>query len=192
MILYHQCGCFILLKAFIYFRYFDQSFCSDRKQTLGVDCYEKEHRHLNKTYLVKIWDTAGQEKYAVMAKSYYQRAHGIIVCCALDNRNSFMNLRNWLNSINENSKQENIKIILIGNKADLVESRQVKEWELSEKADEKKLKHFETSAKDGQNIQEAFDYIIKECLSSITQTSYGFNLSSSKGTGKLTDRICKC
>jgi len=42
---------------------------------------------------IKIWDTAGQEKFASIAKSYYQRAHGMIVTCALDNRKSFTNLR---------------------------------------------------------------------------------------------------
>ena len=79
----------------------------------------------NKKYQIKIWDTAGQEKFAVMAKNYYKRAHGMIIACAINNRSTFDNLRIWLNSVKEKAESE-IQIILIANKCDLEEEREVK------------------------------------------------------------------
>jgi GTPase SAR1 family protein len=95
-----------------------------------------------------------------MAKSYYQRAHGIVITCAINNRNSFYNLRNWLNSIKDNTKSETIQLIIIANKSDMGEEREVSTEEIAEKAKELKVEYYETSAKDNTNIDEAFEVII--------------------------------
>lgn len=155
------------------YRYVNNKFSEERNQTFELDCFEKVLTLNGKKYLFKIWDTAGQEKYAVIAKSYYNKAHGIIVACSLDNRNSYSNMANWIKSINENTSQK-FQMILIGNKCDLSESRKVKSWELEEKANEKSCKSFETSAKENVNISEAFNYLAEQIVSKGQKTNYGF------------------
>lgn len=156
-----------------------------------MECYEKDKYMNNKKLLIKIWDTAGQEKFAVMAKSYYQRAHGIIVTCALNNKNSFYNLKNWLNSIKDNTQAENIQLIIIANKCDLVDEREVLKSEIEAKANELNVEFFETSAKENINLDEAFNTIIDKVFNNVYKRQKGFDLgnnsngnNSGGGSGK--------
>ena len=161
-----------------------KKFTHDRRQTLGVECYDKTKYIEDKKFLIKIWDTAGQEKYAVMAKNYYQRAHGIILTCALDKRSSFFNLKNWLNSLKENTTQD-IPVIIIANKKDLEDSREVSEEELKEKADELFVEYYETSAKDNIMIDDAFEKIIEKVFNKIYRAKEkGFGLVNEKNSLK--------
>jgi small GTP-binding protein len=138
----------------------------DRKQTLGVECFDKIKYFDEKKIQIKIWDTAGQEKYAVMAKNYYQRAHGIILAFALNERSSFNNLKNWLKAIEDATFQE-IPLIIIANKKDLVDQRQISEEEIVDKANYLKIEYFETSAKENILIDEAFEKIIEKVFNNI-------------------------
>lgn len=130
----------------------------------------------NKLIAIKIWDTAGQEKFASVAKSYYQRAHGMIVTCAINNRKSFSNLKNWLYSIKENNSNENLPIIIVANKFDLENEREVKKEEIICLAKEWGVEAFETSAQDGYNVDEAFDKIINLVYSSLYKKVEGFKI----------------
>jgi len=143
--------------------------------------------------LIKIWDTAGQEKYAVMAKNYYQRAHGIVITFALDKRSSFNNLKNWLNSIKDNTSQD-IPIIIIANKKDLVENREVPEEEIIQKAEELEVEYFETSAKENIMIDEAFEKIIQIVFDSVYITKpKGFDLKNKDRNSEIeNDSHCQC
>ena len=148
-----------------------------RKQTLGVECFDKIKYFNEKKILIKIWDTAGQEKYAVMAKNYYQRAHGIILTFALTERSSFNNLKNWLNSLNDATSQE-IPLIIIGNKKDLIDEREISEEEIKEKAKELNIEYFETSAKENLYIDEAFEKIIDRVFNNnYLKKTYAFSLN---------------
>jgi len=142
---------------------------------LGVDSYEKLVELENKQFLVKVWDTAGQEKFAVLAKNYYQRAHGMIVVCAINDRRSFENIRIWLASIKE-SAEEDIQIILVANKCDLQEEREVPSEEIRAKAEEHRLEYFETSSKENTNVNEAFDKIIQKIYHTIYDKPEGIVL----------------
>jgi small GTP-binding protein len=149
------------------YRYFTQSFKSNRKQTLGVECFEKRVKIKDKTYLIKFWDTAGQEKFAVVSKNYYRVAHGIILTSSIVDRDSFINLKKWFKSIKENNTNDNLQLIIIGSKCDLEEERKVVKEEFEKLADEIKVKFFETSAKENINIDLAFDCIINQVVDSI-------------------------
>jgi small GTP-binding protein len=149
---------------------------------MGIEFYEKIKTIDNKKIQVKIWDTAGQEKFAAIAKSYYQRAHGIILTCAINNKKSFNNLRTWLNSIKDTVNEENIQLIIIANKCDLEHEREVPKSEIAEKAKELDIEYFETSAKDNTNIDEAFDTITNKVYNKVYNKSVGINLS--KGNKK--------
>jgi small GTP-binding protein len=157
---------------------------------MGVECYEKTKIIDDKKFQIKIWDTAGQEKFAVMAKSYYQRAHGIILTCAINNRNSFYNLRNWLNSLKDNTNEEKIQIIIIANKSDLEDEREVSVDEISKKAGELNVEYFQTSAKDNNNIEDAFNTIIDKVVSAVYAKDRTFSLRS--GAKKDSNEKSKC
>lgn len=125
-----------------------------------------------------------------MAKSYYQRAHGIIIACAINNRNSFINLKNWLNSIKDNTNHESIQLIIIGNKVDLENDREVKTEEIELKAKELNIEFFETSAKQNTKIDEAFDNIIDKVFKNIYKNPNGFNLNKSGNSDKKSKICC--
>lgn len=112
-----------------------------------------------------------------MAKSYYQRAHGIILACAINNRNSFYNLKNWLNSIKENTQTDTIKLIIIANKLDLAEEREVKTEEIEQKAKDLNVDYYETSAKENINIDLAFNSIIDKVFKNVYNKPKGFDLN---------------
>jgi small GTP-binding protein len=179
-------------KTCILERYFNKKFSSDRKQTIGVECYDKAKIIDDKRFQIKIWDTAGQEKYAVMSRNYYQRANGIVLTCSLTNRDSFNNLKNWLHSIKENSSQQEIQLIIMANKCDLLEEREVKTEEIAQKAKELGVEYFETSAKENINLDEAFNCIINKIYKNYNNTySNGAfsldNKNNQEGSGK-----CHC
>lgn len=111
-----------------------------------------------------------------MAKSYYQRAHGIILACAINNRNSFYNLKNWLNSIKENTQADTIKLIILANKCDLEEEREVKTEEVESRAKDLNVEFYETSAKENINIDIAFNSIIDQVFKNVYNKPKGFNL----------------
>ena len=92
----------------------------------------------NKNFNINIYDTAGQERFRSLTKSYFSRSNGILIIYDITNRQSFENVKNWVNSIKEFlGDYEEYVVILIGNKSDLIEdnennSRKVKEEEAKE------------------------------------------------------------
>jgi len=128
-----------------------------------------------------------------MAKNYYQRAHGIILTFALDKRGSFNNLKNWLNAIRDNTTQE-IPLIIMANKKDIVDAREVPEEEIIEKSKELNVIYFESSAKENIMIDEAFDKIIKMVYDSVYLSKIkGFDLDQKKRNTEMeNDSSCAC
>jgi small GTP-binding protein len=169
-------------KSAILERFLKKTFLSERKQTIGIEHYDKVVREDNKDFLFKVWDTAGQEKFRVMSRSYYQKAHGMILTCAINNRESFNNIRTWLNNIKESVGVDSIQLIIISNKCDLGEERVVSHEEIKKKADELGIEFFETSAKTGQGVDEAFDCIFKKVYKSVYKRK-GFNLGDKGDKG---------
>ena len=153
-----------------------------------MNCYEKTVDIEGKNYLIKIWDTAGQEKFAVMARSYYQRAHGMIVACAIDNRSSFENMKTWLNSVKENA-ETGVQIILIANKCDL-DMREVSKQEITAKAESLGIEFFETSAKSNINIDEAFQKIIDKVFKSVYSKTTGITVGNTNDPS-TSGKCCK-
>lgn len=129
--------------------------------TVGIDYYEKEEEINNEKIKVRIWDTAGQERYQGLTKSFYKCGNGIILTYDVTNRESFNNLKKWIDSI-MNFKKENATIIIVGNKIDL--SRQVSKEDAVELARRNRYKYFETSAKTGKGVNECFLYLINKII----------------------------
>ena len=162
-------------KTSIKRRYLGMKFKSTYMATIGADFSLKEQEYTasdpndsstNHTIVIKylIWDLAGQEKYSNIRASYFMGAKGVMLVYDCTNKSSFENLDNWLNEFSRTVK-EKFPIILIANKIDLredgVTAISTKEGnaraiELSKQFDT--TVHFlETSAKTGENVNEAFN-----------------------------------
>ena len=115
--------------------------------------------------MARIWDTAGQEKFRTMAKSFYQQADGAILVFDLTDEKSFDKLHSWAKNIREVASESIIKY-LVGNKLDLTEDRVVDYEEAMKVAREYDMKYYETSAKQKVNVIEIFEDIINEAYES--------------------------
>ena len=104
---------------------------------------------------VQIWDTAGQEAFRSITRSYYKSSTCAFIIYDITNKRSFSNVASWLNECREMCYKE-ILICLVGNKTDLENQRNVSKEEGQKFAEDNGLLFFETSAKDGSNIEEMF------------------------------------
>ena len=109
---------------------------------------------------MQIWDTAGQERFRNVISSYFRGAHGILLIYDVTNRDSFKNLESWLIEIEKNAS-ENVLKILIGNKNDLVDDKEIKTEEGQAFANRNGMQFIETSAKENTNVTEAFESLAK-------------------------------
>ena len=143
-------------------RYHDDTFTSQHLTTLGIDFITKEIAKGDKEVVIaKIWDTAGQEKFRTITKSFYKQADGILLVFDLTDRESFDKLHSWVTNIYETAEANVVKF-LVGNKLDLTESRVVDREEAMKVASEYDMKYFETSAKHKIAVSEVFAELIED------------------------------
>ncbi len=142
--------------------------------TIGVDFKVKTLEINNKKVKMQIWDTAGQERFRTVVSTYFRGAHGILLLYDVTNKDSFKNLENWLIEIEKNSNQKVLKI-LIGNKCDLTEDREITTEEGQTFANRNGMEFMETSAKMNTNVSEAFETLGKLMIefNSKTNTNQG-------------------
>ena len=150
-------------KTSIIKRYCNNQFSPSYISTVGID-FETKYLRLNgKIINLQIWDTAGQERYKVLAKNYYKNSDGFIIVYDITDKKSFNNVANWITQIKD-SASENVKCVLLGNKCDLEELRQVDINQGKDLANNYNLKFYETSAQKGNNIQKVFTDLVKGFL----------------------------
>lgn len=104
---------------------------------------------------LQIWDTAGQERFRTITTAYYRGAMGIMLVYDVTSEKSFDNIKNWIRNIEENASSDVEKMIL-GNKCDINDRRQVTKARGEQLAMEYDIKFMETSAKSSLNVEEAF------------------------------------
>lgn len=115
------------------------------------------------------WDTAGQERFRTITASYYRGAHGIIVVYDITDRESFDNVKQWLNEIAKHGT-EGVKVLLVGNKCDLADKRDVSYDEARSFADEHGMPFIETSAKDNTAVTDAFIQMARQIKSRMAES----------------------
>lgn len=130
-------------------------FMNATQTTIGVDFDTTIVDVDGQQVKLQIWDTAGQERFRTIAKAYFRNAVGVLLVFDLSERKSFENANMWLNDIRSLCDPGAV-IMLVGNKADLVEKRVVAMKEAEEFAQRQDLTYLETSAMDGTNVREAF------------------------------------
>lgn len=104
---------------------------------------------------LQLWDTAGQERFRSLIPSYIRDSSVAVVVYDVTNRQSFINTQKWIDDVRA-ERGEDVIIVLVGNKTDLNEKRQVSVEEGEKKAKEHKTIFVETSAKAGQNVKSLF------------------------------------
>lgn len=144
-------------KSSIINKLINNTFSESTEATVGVDFHTLKMAIDNETTInLDIWDSAGQERYKSVAKGYFRDAHGCVLVFDITNPSSFNELSYWLNEFRLLA-HENAFILLIGNKKDLEDKRQISPQTAEEYAQEKSLIYLETSAYDGTNIKETFE-----------------------------------
>ncbi|XP_011640660.1 ras-related protein Rab-37 [Pogonomyrmex barbatus] len=110
---------------------------------------------------LQIWDTAGQERFRSVTHAYYRDAHALLLLYDVTNKTSYDNIRAWLSEIREHAN-EDVVIMLLGNKSDCGTERAVKREDGERLAQEYKVPFMETSAKTGLNVELAFLAVARE------------------------------
>ena len=142
-------------------RYINGNFSENIIPSLGIELYRKIKEINRKKYLIKIWDTCGQERFKALTQNYYRNADGVMLLFDSNNIESFHNLNIWLNSLKEYSIK-NFPLIIIGTKSDLPIN--VHDNDINLFCNQFNIKWFRTSAKTGENISLSFDFLTKEIL----------------------------
>lgn len=150
-------------KSNLLLRYSKDEFKIDMRSTIGVEFQSKFLKIDNVNVKAQIWDTAGMERYRSITSAYYRGAKGVIIVYDITRRETFECVDRWLEDFRANSDKD-VCIVLVGNKSDLEENRTVSVQEGEEKAREKGLAFFETSAKENCNVSDAFEGLFKEIL----------------------------
>ena len=157
--------------------------------TIGVDFKIRTIDVDSKTIKLQIWDTAGQDRFKTITSSYYKGAHGIIVTYDITDRDSFAKVSEWMSEVDKHAS-ENISRILVGNKKDLEDKREVPYNEAKELADHFNVKFLETSAKDSLNVEDAFLNITREIEGKVAKNP-GQKTNSHQGGVKLNKNTTK-
>lgn len=147
-------------KTSILDRLVDDEFPTEQVSTIGVDYKTTVVEIDGQSIKLQIWDTAGQEKFHSISRSYFRRAVGVILVYDITDRKSFDELSIWLNDVHTLC-DPNASVLMIGNKLDMASQRTVSTSEAQSFAATQQLSYIETSAKDGNNVIEAFNRAAK-------------------------------
>ena len=159
-------------KTNIMSKFLKNQFMEESKATIGVEFGSKLFNHEGHKIKAQIWDTAGQEKYKAITGAYYKGSKGALVVYDITQKKTFENIEKWVNDLKA-AGDPKITIILIGNKNDLDDKRQVSKDQGEEKARSFGCAFLETSAYSGDNIDKAFNYMVKEIYEKFSNDSTG-------------------
>ena len=152
-------------KTNFIFRFIDDKFSLNYFSTYGIDTKFKNVKLENGCEIkFKIFDTAGQERFKSISQNYIKKANGILLMYDISDQESFNNIENWMDNINENGGNKNA-IVLIATKCDLTDKERVISKESGEALAAKFGIHFyETSSKNNINIQQAFFDVAEQII----------------------------
>jgi small GTP-binding protein len=151
-------------KTSMVYRFVENAFASDYKSTIGTSIMKKEcnFEGLNSRVRFIIWDLAGQAQFKRVRQSYLANAEAGILVYDVTNQNSFENIESWHNEVVKASP--GISLILVGNKIDLANDRKVTSVAGENLAQNLQLSYIETSAKTGENIDDAFKMLALQMI----------------------------
>lgn len=161
-------------KSCLLLQFTDKRFQPVHDLTIGVEFGARMITIDGKQIKLQIWDTAGQEAFRSITRSYYRGAAGALLVYDITRRETFNHLTTWLEDARQHSNS-NMVIMLIGNKSDLDSRREVKKEEGEAFAREHGLVFMETSARTAANVEEAFINTAKEIYEKIQEGVFDIN-----------------
>lgn len=150
-------------KSSIAMRFSDDTYVPNYLSTIGIDYKVKTVEMGGKRVKVRIWDTAGQERFRSITDAYYRSADGVVLVYDVTSRASFDNVKVWIRSIQHKARADT-NVILVGNKRDMEEKREVSREEGASLGNAYNLEFIETSAKTGYRIKEVFAHITRDIV----------------------------
>ncbi|KAK7090329.1 ras-related protein Rab6 isoform X1 [Littorina saxatilis] len=142
-------------KTSLITRFMYDSFDNTYQATIGIDFLSKTMYLEDRTIRLQLWDTAGQERFRSLIPSYIRDSSVAVVVYDITNANSFHQTSKWIDDV-RTERGSDVIIMLVGNKTDLSDKRQVTTEEGERKAKELNVMFIETSAKAGYNVKQLF------------------------------------
>ena len=168
------------------------TFSYDYSATVGFEFFTFTTKIDNKIIKLQIWDTCGQEIYRSLITNFYRNASLAMMVYAIDSKESFIHINQWLKEVKIQSNPD-VKIVLIGNKKDLEDERQVTTQEAKRYKEENQILYFEeASAKTGINSKEVFNQAARILYNEHNKykiranNNFGENKDNNKTPTKLT------
>ena len=163
-------------KSNIIYRFVENKFSENYKATINLDFSYKNIKIRDKIYRIQLWDTAGQEEFQSISRGYYKSGACALVVYDVTDRDSFNNISTWLDEC-KNNGPSTITLVLVGNKIDLEDKRNVSYEEGEEFATRNNMQFFETSALNGTNIEKLFNDTLESIIRKIEANYYKDNES---------------
>jgi Ras-related protein Rab-11A len=155
-------------KSNLLSRYARNEFNLHSKATIGVEFQTQSMEIDGKEVKAQIWDTAGQERFRAVTSAYYRGAVGALIVYDISRRTTFESVERWLEELKTHS-DTTVARMLVGNKCDLENIRDVSVEEGKSLAEAEGLFFMETSALDATNVQNAFEIVIKEIYNNVSR-----------------------
>ncbi|XP_073058750.1 ras-related protein RABA5a-like [Primulina eburnea] len=171
-------------KSNLLARFARDEFYSNSKSTIGVEFQTQKMIINGKEVKAQIWDTAGQERFRAVTSAYYRGAVGALLVYDISRRQTFESIGRWLNELHTHSDM-NVVTILVGNKSDLKDAREVKTAEGKSLAETQGLFFIETSALDSSNVSSAFQMVVKEIYNILSRKVIQSQELKHKETGRI-------
>jgi small GTP-binding protein len=179
-------------KTCLVFRYVRGSFDEESQPSLGVEFLTKIVPTARHRIQLQLWDTAGQELFRSVTRGYYRGSAAALVVFDLTSRDSFDDIGRWLQDVRDVARSD-VVTILIGNKSDLADARQVSTEEAESFANENSMRYFETSAKTGANVDEAFEAGIDSIEKNVDEGHYAMGTDQvGQNAQEDTSKACAC
>ncbi|CUI14528.1 rab5 GTP-binding protein, putative [Bodo saltans] len=155
-------------KSSLALRFVRRDFIPNQEATIGASFLSRSVSLVDEsppvTIKFEIWDTAGQERYRALAPMYYRGAAGALVVYDITSADSLRKAESWIGELRRNADPQTV-VVLVGNKCDLESMRQVSIQQGQDLAEKEELLFYETSAKDGTNVDALFTNLGKTLLS---------------------------
>lgn len=155
-------------KSSLLLRFVDDVYTGRYETTIGVDFKTRTTSIGESRVKLNIWDTSGEERFRSVTSGYYRGAHGVIIVYDVTVRESFNNVRYWSDEVNKFAPAE-VSTLLVGNKCDLDDTRQVSQEEAARFADELGMQYVETSALTSHNVGTAFNDLAADIKAHVVQ-----------------------
>ena len=147
----------------------DGEYFADISLTVGVDFHAKQVQINGQTIKLQLWDTAGQDRFRAIVKAYYRNAVGGLLVFDITHRESFARLNDWLEDAMKHAEPHKPVFVLVGNKTDQEKIRAVSQEEAQKFARLHHMEYIETSAKTGQNVDEAFQLLASKIYQMLSE-----------------------